>query len=119
LTKILTLKPYVCILIIFAFCGIGRAFAQQQLADPTIITPPKDSVKIQEPYNIQQSNNMRLRQGLFDADPPNLVRTIVYDAATNQYILYESVGNMLYRAPQYLTYMQYLAIKKKKTRVSL
>ena len=114
MTKILTLKPYVCILIIFAFCGVGRAFAQQ-LPDPTVVTPPKDSVKVQEPYNIQQSNNMRLRQGIFDADPPNLVRTIVYDAATNQYILYESVGDMLYRAPQYLTYMQYLAIKQQET----
>ncbi|MFI5157441.1 MAG: cell surface protein SprA [Sphingobacteriales bacterium] len=114
MTKILTLKSYACILIIFAFCGVGRAFAQQ-LGDPTIVTPPKDSIKVQEPYNIRQSNNMRLRQGVFDADPPNLIRTIEYDAATNQYILYERVGDMLYRAPQYLTYMQYLAIKQQET----
>lgn len=114
MTKILTLRLLVCILIFFAFCGMGRAFAQQ-LGDPTIVTPPKDSIKVQEPYNIQQSNNMRLRQGIFDSDPPNLVRTIEYDAATNQYILYERVGNMLYRAPQYLTYMQYLAIKQQET----
>lgn len=114
MTKILTFKIFVCILIIFAFCGIGRAFAQQ-LADPTIVTPNPDSIKVEEPYNLQQSNSIRLRRGIFDADPPNLVRTIEYDAATNQYVLYERVGNMLYRTPQYLTYMQYLAIKQQET----
>ena len=113
MTKILTLKTLVCILIIFVFCGTERSFAQ--LPDPTIVTPNKDTVKVQEPYNIQETNNMRLREGIFEVDPPNLVRTIVYDPTTNQYILYESVGNMLYRAPRYLTYMEYLAIKQQET----
>jgi cell surface protein SprA len=114
LAKILTLKTLVCILIIFAFCGTERSFAQV-LPDPTVVTPSKDTLKVQEPYNIQETNNMRLREGVFDQDPPGLVRTIEYDPTTNEYILYERVGNMLYRAPQYLTYMQYLAIKQQET----
>jgi cell surface protein SprA len=107
LTKIFTFKTSVCILIAFVFCGIEKSFAQQL---PTI---KKDSVTVQEPYNFQESNAVRMRQGYFDPDPPNLVRTIEYDASTNQYILYERVGNMLYRPPQYLTFMEYMALKEK------
>lgn len=62
------------------------------------------------PLDISESKNNRLREGIFDTDPPNLVRSIEYDAATNQYILYERVGNMLYRPPVYLTFSQYLEL---------
>ena len=61
------------------------------------------------PVTLPQSNNFRLLQGIFDIDPPNLVRTIEYDPVTNRYILYERVGNLLYRPPQYLTFDEYLA----------
>ncbi|MGZ3945251.1 MAG: hypothetical protein ACXVJB_09925, partial [Mucilaginibacter sp.] len=60
------------------------------------------------PAKIIESKNFRLRQGVFDIDPANLVRTIEYDAVTNRYILYERVGNLLYRPPQYLTFDEYL-----------
>jgi len=54
-----------------------------------------------------------MRQGILDFDPPNLVRTFEYNPATNQYILYERVGNYLYRPPRYLTIEQYLQLKQK------
>ncbi|WP_432329103.1 hypothetical protein ACRQ5D_12540 [Mucilaginibacter sp. P25] len=38
-----------------------------------------------------------MREGIFNTDPAGLVRTIEYDPATNRYILYERVGNLLYR----------------------
>ena len=95
------------VLLLSAFCGLGTAVAQQAPI------PKKDSVTLTAPFNIQESNNMRLREGIFDNDPPNLVRTIEYDPATNMYILYERVGDMLYRPPQYLTFDEYLALKEK------
>ena len=102
-----TCKAGICVLLFSAFCGLGSAVAQQNL------TAKKDTGTLSAPFNIQESNNMRLREGLFDIDPPNLVRTVEYDPATNMYILYERVGDMLYRPPQYLTFDEYLALKEK------
>lgn len=53
-----------------------------------------------------------LRRGYLEADPPGLVRTIEYDAATNQYILFERIGNRLYRPPQYLSFKEYLDLQQ-------
>jgi len=107
LSWIFRCKIVLVVLLLSAFCGLGTAVAQQAPI------PKKDSVTLTAPFNIQESNNMRLREGIFDNDPPNLVRTIEYDPATNMYILYERVGDMLYRPPQYLTFDEYLALKEK------
>lgn len=56
------------------------------------------------------TRNSRLREGVLQPDPPNLVRSIKYDPLTNRYILTEMVGNLYYRAPQYLTFSQYLEL---------
>ncbi|MEP6613185.1 MAG: cell surface protein SprA, partial [Mucilaginibacter sp.] len=93
-----------------AFCGVGRVAAQQ--------TPSKsDSTKVTIPAKITDSKNYRARQGILLNDPvnflPTLVRTIEYDPITNRYIMYERVGNLLYRPPVYLTFDEYLRIKQK------
>ena len=73
----------------------------------------KDSLLITTPYTGIESRNSQLHQGYLDFDPPNLVRTFEYNPATNQYILYERVGNYLYRPPRYLTVEEYLQLKQK------
>jgi hypothetical protein len=98
------------VLFISAFCGIGNAFAQQ------VPGAKKDSVKVQIPAKINESKNYRLREGAFFNDPINLVRTFEYDAITNRYIMYERVGNLLYRPPQYLTFDEFLRYKEKENR---
>jgi cell surface protein SprA len=65
------------------------------------------------PMNYSGTRSQRMREGLFNADPPGLTRTIEYDPMTNRYILYEKLGNLFYRAPQYLTFAQYLALQQK------
>ena len=107
MTKKFTFKIVVVSLILKAFYGVGTAFAQQA---PNV---KNDTATIVTPYTFQEPNSIRLRQGIFDNDPPNLVRTIEYDPVTNQYVLYERVGNMLYRPPIYLTFAQYLALRQK------
>jgi cell surface protein SprA len=107
LARTFTCKLVIGIFFISAICGAGKVFAQQ------VSGLKKDSVIIAAPYNFQESNNIRLREGIFEADPPNLVRTIEYDPATNQYVLYERVGNMLYRPPLYLSFAEYLALIQK------
>ena len=106
--KNFTLKVAFCVVFISVFCGIGNLRAQQQ-------TPVgrQDSASVKIPVTVPQSKNFRLREGFFDSDPPNLVRTIEYDAVTNRFILYERVGNLLYHPPQYLTFAQYIAYREK------
>ncbi len=104
MVRIFTWK-FLCFLFIAAFCGLGNVFAQQQPAGTK-----KDTAKVVIPLTVPQSNMIKLNQGIFQADPPNLVRTIEYDPITNMYIRYERVGNLLYRPPQYLTFSDYLAL---------
>lgn len=108
--KIFTGKVFFCIFLISALCRIQNTFAQQ--------TPGvnKDSATVKIPINIHQSSNFRLRKGIFDIDPPNFLQTIEYDAVTNRFVLYERVGNLLYRPPQYLTFAEYLRLKEKENR---
>ncbi len=82
------------------------AYAQQS-------TAKKDSIIVKTPLTKPVSRNNQLLQGVLDADPPNLVRTVEYNAATNQYILYERVGGYLYRPPRYLTFLEYLQLIEK------
>ncbi|HVV54955.1 MAG TPA: cell surface protein SprA, partial [Mucilaginibacter sp.] len=94
------------VFLISALCGLGKAFAQQPGAS-------KDTVTITKPFNGSVSRGLQMRQGDILPDPPNLVRTIVYDPATNQYILYEKVGDFLYRPPRYLTFSEYLEMMQR------
>lgn len=103
-----TCKFLLGLILITAFCGSESAFAQQ--------SPKKDSVTVKAPYKRTQSNNLLNRQGIFDPPPFGVTRTVEYDALTNQYILYERVGNLLYRPPVYLTFSQYLALKQQEER---
>ncbi|WP_449288931.1 T9SS outer membrane translocon Sov/SprA [Mucilaginibacter litoreus] len=68
------------------------------------------------PVNLREAQSKRERSGLFFTDPPGLVRTIEYDPATNRYILYERLGNLNYRAPQYLTFSEYLLLQQRSTK---
>jgi cell surface protein SprA len=104
LVKNFTVRIGVCALLIFALCGVTPAFAQFQKG--------KDSLRIKVPVNPPASRNQSLRKGYLDSDPPNLVRTIEYDAATNQYVLIQKVGNFMYRPPQYLTFEEYLRLQQ-------
>ncbi|WP_235985886.1 T9SS outer membrane translocon Sov/SprA [Mucilaginibacter segetis] len=92
-----------------ALCGQGAVFAQQK----PLASAKADTTFIKAPVKITRSKNQRLLDGVLTPDPPNLVRTIEYDAATNRYILYEKVGNLLYRPPVYLTFDEYLQLLQK------
>lgn len=106
---IFTRKILSGIVIISALCGAGNVvFAQR----PTSVLK-KDSATITAPLKRTISNGALIRNGIFEPDPPNLVRTVEYDPITNKYILYERVGNLLYRTPQYLTFSEYLALRQK------
>lgn len=107
MTKRSVLKFVAAALALASLCGVRTAFAQQ---NPT---KKNDSAKVVTPITFEEPNPIRIREGIFDNDPPNLVRTIEYDPVTNQYVLYERVGNMLYHPPVYLTFAQYLALKQR------
>ncbi|MEO8886804.1 MAG: cell surface protein SprA [Mucilaginibacter sp.] len=107
--RIFTKKILSCIVIISALCGAGNVvFAQRPIS-----VLKKDTTAIISPLKRTISNTALSRNGVFEPDPPNLVRTVEYDLLTNKYVLYERVGNLLYRPPQYLTFSEYLALKQK------
>ncbi|MET3978375.1 cell surface protein SprA [Mucilaginibacter sp. UYP25] len=88
----------------------------QQVPKTTATTIPalKVDTSIQlGPISLAEPHSKRARSGIFFTDPPGLVRTLEYDAATNKYILYERVGNLLYRAPQYLSFGEYLMLQQR------
>lgn len=98
-------------LLVWSVCGgIGVSFAQKKPATG------KDSLTITVPYRNQQSRSSRVREGRFEVDPPNLQRSIQYDAATNRYVLIEKVGNLMYRAPRYLTFTEYLQLTQQQNK---
>ncbi|NOW98173.1 cell surface protein SprA [Mucilaginibacter sp. SG564] len=106
--KIFTYNIIISVLFILAFSGVGSVYAQQR-----VTSAKRDTALAGTPVNLTEPRNLRLRDGIFDPDPPNLIRTVEYDPATNRYILYERVGNLLYRPPQYLTFAQYLKLKSR------
>lgn len=106
--RIFTYNIIISVLVILAFGMFNGAYAQQQI--PKIRT---DTTQKSAPLDLAQPKNVRVREGIFSSDPPGLVRTVEYDAASNRYILYERVGNLLYRPPQYLTFAEYLKLTDK------
>jgi cell surface protein SprA len=107
--EVFTNRLLIRFLIFSALCGTGNVvFAQQR---SSILK--KDSVNTSVPFRRNLPNNSLSRNGIFEPDPPNLVRTVEYDILTNQYVLYERVGNLLYRTPQYLTFTEYLNFKQR------
>jgi len=64
------------------------------------------------PAPYRPTNSLLALMGIFEPDPPNLVRTFVYDPETNNYVMYEYIGNLLYQPPQVLTFTQYLRLKQ-------
>ncbi|MDB5110436.1 MAG: hypothetical protein JWR67_1550, partial [Mucilaginibacter sp.] len=87
MTRFFTCRFLIVFLFVAAICGGGSVFAQEQTN-----SAKKDSVPVTAPFKYTPSNNDLARLGIFEPDPPNLVRTFVYDAATNRYILYERIG---------------------------
>jgi cell surface protein SprA len=110
LDKNFTARVFVWLFVLSAFCGIRTAFAQKRPSNS------KDSLIISVPYKGQKSKNNKLREGRFEVDPPNLERTIQYDAAANRYVLIEKVGNLLYRAPRYLAFSEFLQLTQQQNR---
>lgn len=114
-----TRKHVFCLVFFAAIFGLGALHAQTGRVPvpantaPANTAPKKDSTSTKYPVKIERSNNQKALQGVFDLDPPNLVRTIEYDPASNRYILTERVGGMLYRPAQYLTFAQYLELKQR------
>ncbi|MDN3581108.1 cell surface protein SprA [Mucilaginibacter flavus] len=109
--KIFTYNIIISVLLILAFGVLNSAYAQQQQPPKVKADTTRKSTPL--PLDLAQPKNVRLREGVFSSDPPGLVRTVEYDPVTNRYILYERVGNLLYRAPQYLTFAQYLQLKQR------
>jgi len=94
-------------LLIFVVRGTGTVFAQQPGSK-------NDTLTIKAPYKGTEVRGKQLQEGYLLPDLPNLVKTIEYDPVTNQYILYERVGDFMYRPPRYLSFSEYLQLVQRR-----
>jgi len=123
-TGIFTKKVLIGFCLLSAFCAAGSVFAQQRQTPPptTQQSSPQQQPTSQPqqakpaprdttPFIYIPSSTALARMGIFEPDPPNLVRQFVYDATTNQYILYEYIGNLQFQPPRALSFVEYLRLK--------
>ncbi|RFZ81284.1 cell surface protein SprA [Mucilaginibacter terrenus] len=90
-----------------------RVNQQNQTPAPIDTTKPRNNVPLSNAPKLSKTRQQQAREGIFELDPPGLVRSVEYDPLTNKYILYERVGNLLYRPPVYLTFNEYLKLQQK------
>jgi len=94
----------------------GRAAASYNMPDPYQWQPDSlaqitnDTTPLQDRYGNWVENPSHNPFDLLD--PEDVVKTVEYDPATNTYILTETIGGELYRAPTSMTFEEYLEYTK-------
>ena len=87
--------------LLVSLCLGKGAFSQVNVIDTV-----KNTFTPQE----KQWMGLRTYSNPFFKLPGNIKKEVTYDAATNQYIITERIGDKLYTPPQYLTVEQYLRL---------
>ncbi len=103
-------------------CMANMAFANNKHTFNTLFF--QDSPRIRGavlPYPIQDRRGdavANFRHSTYDLkNPGNLKDSVVYDAKTKRYIVYEKIGNKYYRTPTSYTFDEYWKIKNRQTEI--
>lgn len=83
--------------LLYIFLLLSEAFAQTA----------KDSIPLRYPVRDYRLPASLSGKNPYALDPPGLKRTVEYDPAGRRYIIYERLGNQLYRPPRYLNFEEY------------
>ncbi len=89
-------------------------YNQTAVAQQRNLPKPADSLRLPYPVTDTRSTPFFYNKGFDLATPPNVKRTVEYDAKTNRYIIKETIGGKLFRAPQYLTFKEYQDLELKR-----
>ena len=80
---------------------------------------PRGNVKLPFPIHDTRGDAVaNYRQSTYDLkNPANLKDSVVYDAATHKYIVYEKIGNKYYRTPTSYTFEEYWKIRGRQSEI--
>lgn len=76
---------------------------------PTIVTVT-DTIPVKDNYGDWVTDPNR---NPFDITPAVVEQKVEYDPKTNQYVIFEKIGDEYYRTPTYLTFEEYMDFRKK------
>lgn len=91
--------------IIAGLCLTTGAVAQAQ-------NLPADSLRLRYPVKDDYVTPFSGKSGLFLQHPQAVKKTVEYDPKTQKYIVKETLGGKLIKAPQYLTFKEYQALEE-------
>lgn len=104
------LKGSFLFLVVLAFSLNGYGQNAPLAPDST----KRDSVKLRYPLKDVPFLQLSPRPSILSLNnPSNIKRVVEFDPVTKQYIIKESLGNHMYRPPQYLTFDEFQAYENK------
>ncbi|MEO6868977.1 MAG: cell surface protein SprA, partial [Ginsengibacter sp.] len=95
----------ICVLsMVLLFACLVSSYAQ---------VSPNDSLHF--PIQDRRGDFLNQKSNVYDFKlPPNITDSIVYDPATQNYIVYEKIGNKFYRTPTYYTAEEFRSIEARR-----
>ena len=82
-------------------------------------TRPKNNANLQFPIQDRRGDAVsNFRRSTFDfKNPSNLKDSVVYDAKTHRYIIYEKIGNKYYRTPSSYSFDEYWTLRSRQSEI--
>ncbi|MFM2326550.1 MAG: hypothetical protein RIR31_752, partial [Bacteroidota bacterium] len=111
------------LLVIIALTALKPAFAHPYIYSSLFFqdtTAPKSNTKLIFPIKDRRGDVVAdFRRSTFDLkNPSNLRDSIVYDAKTKRYVVFEKIGNKYYRTPTSYSFDEYWQLKARQSEIS-
>ena len=115
--KFFSLKIIYCgvlsvMMVVFAVNSAAAKYSRYTLLFQDT-TRPKNNANLQFPIQDRRGDAVsNFRRSTFDfKNPSNLKDSVVYDAKTHRYIIYEKIGNKYYRTPSSYSFDEYWTLR--------
>jgi cell surface protein SprA len=99
---------FTCIFLKISIVSLLFSFSSNVIAQISL----PDSLKVKYPVKDYFTTPAFPQNGLFLKNPQNVVKTVTYDPKTQRYIVKETIGGQLIKAPLYLTFKEYQALEE-------
>ena len=121
--KFFSLKIIYCgvlsvMMVVFAVNSAAAKYSRYTLLFQDT-TRPKNNANLQFPIQDRRGDAVsNFRRSTFDfKNPSNLKDSVVYDAKTHRYIIYEKIGNKYYRTPSSYSFDEYWTLRSRQSEI--
>ena len=121
--KFFSLKIIYCgvlsvMMVVFAVNSAAAKYSRYTLLFQDT-TRPKNNANLQFPIQDRRGDAVsNFRRSTFDfKNPSNLKDSVVYDAKTHRYIIYEKIGNKYYRTPSSYSFDEYWTLRGRQSEI--